>query len=51
MGNLFETAEDSTIQVSVTITPKLEHFEDSTGVRIEISAKFEYDVQKEGSKK
>ena len=51
MGNLFETAEDSTIKVSVTITPKLEHFEDSTGVRIEISAKFEYDVQKEGSKK
>ena len=50
MGNLFDTAEDSTIKVSVTITPKLEHFEKSTGVRIEITAKFEYDVQKKGNK-
>ena len=51
MGNLFETAEGSDIKVGVTITPKLEHFEKSSGVRIEISAKFEYDVKKEGSKK
>lgn len=49
--NVFNGGGEGMPEVNVNVSKKLEHFEQGTGVRVELAVKYGFDIQKTGSNK
>jgi len=49
MGNIVD--KEGGIDISVSVSPRLVHFEGKPGVRAEVAVKYSFDIQKKGSDK